>query len=279
MTKKKIIDTASFRTLARFSEISIRDLVVSAGPLLLITAVAIVAAYLYVRPAPPDTITIVSGPPDSVFQRTAGKYQKILARNGVKLRIVPSEGSLENLKKLNDPAVRVDVGFVQGGVSTGIPVDKLVSLGSVFHEPLAVFYRSAVPLDRIYALNGKRLAIGREGSGAHVLSLILLKANGIEPGGATTLLLSGRGRRGEGTDRGKNRRRVPHGGFRRPPDHANAAADGRHSPARFRAGGRLCATFSLFEQAGSPHGGVRFRPEPSAQGYPPDRPDRRACRP
>jgi hypothetical protein len=47
-------------------------------------------------------------------------------------------------------------------------------------------------MDRISGLNGKRLAIGREGSGTHVLALILLKANGIEPGGATTLMaLSG----------------------------------------------------------------------------------------
>jgi TRAP-type uncharacterized transport system, periplasmic component len=192
MTKKKKNIIASFRPLARFSEISFRDLAISAGPLVLITAIVIMAAYWYVRPAPPNTITIISGPPGSVFQRTAEKYRKILARNGVKLRILPSEGSLDNLKKLNDPAVRIDVGFVQGGVSTGISVDKLVSLGSVFHEPLAVFYRSAVPMDRISDLNGKRLAIGREGSGSHALALILLKANGIEPGGATTLMdLSG----------------------------------------------------------------------------------------
>jgi TRAP transporter TAXI family solute receptor len=192
MTKKKKNIIASFRPLARFSEISFRDLAISAGPLVLITAIVIVAAYWYVRPAPPNTITIISGPPGSVFQRTAEKYRKILARNGVKLRILPSEGSLDNLKKLSDPAYRIDVGFVQGGVSTGISVDKLVSLGSVFHEPLAVFYRSAVPMDRISDLNGKRLAIGREGSGSHALALILLKANGIEPGGATTLMdLSG----------------------------------------------------------------------------------------
>ncbi|MFA6149601.1 MAG: TAXI family TRAP transporter solute-binding subunit, partial [bacterium] len=84
------------------------------------------------------------------------------------------------------------VGFVQGGVSAGIPVDALVSLGSVFHEPLVIFYRSAVPKDRISGLKGKRIAIGREGSGSHALALILLKANGIEPGGATSLMaLSG----------------------------------------------------------------------------------------
>lgn len=191
-TKKNNKIISSFRSLARFSEISFGDLAISAGPLILITAIVIAAAYWYVRPAPPDTITIISGPPDSVFQRTAEKYRKVLARNGVKLRILPSEGSLENLKKLNDPAVRVDVGFVQGGVSAGIPVDALVSLGSVFHEPLVIFYRSAVPKDRISGLKGKRIAIGREGSGSHALALILLKANGIEPGGATSLMaLSG----------------------------------------------------------------------------------------
>jgi TRAP transporter TAXI family solute receptor len=190
--KKKKNGMASIRSLARFSEISFRDLAVTAGPLVLLTALVIAAAYWYVRPAPPDTITIISGPTGSVFQRNAEKYRKILARNGVKLRILPSEGSLENLKKLIDPAHHIDVGFVQGGVSTGISVEKLVSLGSVFHEPLVVFYRSAVPMDRIAGLTGKRLAIGREGSGTHVLALILLKANGIEPGGATTLMdLSG----------------------------------------------------------------------------------------
>lgn len=192
MAEKKNNNIASIRPLARFSEISFRDLAVTAGPLVLITAVVIVAAYWYVRPAPPNTITIISGPTGSVFQRTAEKYRKILARNDVKLQILPSEGSLENLKKLNDPKVRVDVGFVQGGVSAGIPLEKLFSLGSVFHEPLAVFYRRAAPMDRISELNGKRLAIGLEGSGTHALALILLKANGIEPGGATTLLeLSG----------------------------------------------------------------------------------------
>jgi TRAP-type uncharacterized transport system substrate-binding protein len=123
---------------------------------------------------------------------TAEKYAKILARNGVKLRILPSEGSLENLKRLNDPAYRVDVGFVQGGLTDGVNVDKLVSLGSVFHEPLALFYRGKTPISWLSELNGKRLAIGPVGSGTHALALILLKANGIEPGGATVLLdLSG----------------------------------------------------------------------------------------
>lgn len=179
---------AAMRPFARFVGISLRDLVVTAGPVLLITVLAIGAAYWFVQPAPPRTISIASGPEGSTFRLTAEKYRKILARNGVELRIVPTDGSLENLRMLNDPAKHVDVGFVQGGLTDGVNVDKLVSLGSVFHEPLALFYRTPSPVNLLSELSGKRLAIGPEGSGTRVLALVLLKANGIEPGGTTTLL-------------------------------------------------------------------------------------------
>lgn len=188
MAQNNIRRIASIRPLARLVGVSPRDLVLTIGPLVLITVAVIGAAYWFLRPAPPDTITITSGPSGSTFRLTAEKYRKILARNGIKLKILPSEGSLDNLKKLNNPAYQVDVGFVQGGVAAGITADRLVSLGSVFHLPVALFYRGNVSMDRISELTGKRLAVGPEGSGTRALALILLKANGIEPGGATTLL-------------------------------------------------------------------------------------------
>lgn len=191
MNHDNVRKIAAIRPLARFVGISLRDLAVTAGPLILVTAIVIGVAYWFVRPAPPGTITITSGPPGSIFRTTAEKYQKILARKGVKLQILASEGSIDNLKRLANPAERVDVGFVQGGVSTGVSLDRLVSLGSMFHEPLFLFYRSASPVDRISGLSGKRLGIGREGSGTHALALVLLKANGIEPGGTTTLVDQG----------------------------------------------------------------------------------------
>ncbi|HXZ97213.1 MAG TPA: TAXI family TRAP transporter solute-binding subunit [Burkholderiales bacterium] len=176
----------------RFVEISWRDLAITLVPILIISLVAIWAAFRFANPAPPDNITITSGPEGSTFQTTAKKYQKILARSGVKLRILPSGGSLENLNRLNNPSFHVDVGFVQGGVSGGMNIDKLVSLGSIFHEPLDIFYRGTAPVIRLSELSGRRLAIGPEGSGTRFLALALLKANGIEPGGSTVLLdLSG----------------------------------------------------------------------------------------
>jgi TRAP-type uncharacterized transport system substrate-binding protein len=177
---------------ARLVAISWRDLAITLGPVLLLSLAGIWFAIRFVRPAPPNSITITTGPDNSMFRNTADKYQSILARNGITLKILPSEGSLENLKRLNDPSLQVDVGFVQGGMAAGVEVDRLVSLGSVFYEPLAVFYRSAKPVYRLSRFSGKRLAIGAEGSGTRMLALTLLKANGIESSGRTALLsLSG----------------------------------------------------------------------------------------
>jgi hypothetical protein len=61
----------------------------------------------------------------------------------------------------------------------------------VAYVPLAIFYHGPT-VTRLSEFKGKRLAIGAEGSGTRELALALLKANGIEPGGATQLLpLSG----------------------------------------------------------------------------------------
>jgi len=194
MTRNDTRKIGSVRLRAWVMGISWRDLAATLGPILLIGLVTIWAAFRFVRPAPPDTITITSGPDDSTFQTTAEKYRTILARNGVKLRILPSQGSVENLKRLSDPSFQVDVGFVQGGVSAGTAIDNLVSLGSIFYEPLAVFYRGAAPVDQLSGLRGKRLAIGLEGSGTRSLALALLKVNGIEAGGSTALVdLGGEG--------------------------------------------------------------------------------------
>ena len=179
------------RLVARFVAISWRDLAVSFGPLLVLAVVAIWAAVRLIQPAPPSTLTITAGPAGSTFWNAAQKYKTILARNRITLDVLTSEGSLQNLKRLSDPNVKVDVGFVQGGIAPGTPINNLMSLGSVAYVPLAIFYRGS-PVSWLSEFKGQRLAVGTEGSGTRELALALLKANGIAPGGPTKLLpLSG----------------------------------------------------------------------------------------
>ncbi|MFD1967900.1 TAXI family TRAP transporter solute-binding subunit [Trinickia caryophylli] len=106
------------RLVARFVAISWRDLAVSFGPILALSALAIWGAIRLIQPAPPSTLTMTAGPPGSSFWNAAQRYRQILARNGITLNVVSSEGSLENLRRLSDPASHVDVGFVQSGLLT-----------------------------------------------------------------------------------------------------------------------------------------------------------------
>lgn len=174
------------RALARINALFGSGLVVSMGVIAVVGVALSIAAYLFLNTAAPRTLTIASGPAGSTFQRNAEKYQKILAREGVTLKILPSEGSPDNLKRLADPTAHVDVGFVLGGEAREAKYDSLMSLGSVALQPLLVFY-SGEPRKLLSEFKGMRVNIGPAGSGTHALALALLKANGIAPGADTQL--------------------------------------------------------------------------------------------
>ena len=144
--------------------------------------------FWFIYSAPPKVITITSGPPGSPFDSNAVKYATCMVSNGLSLKILPSNGSLENLQRLTNPAVKVDVGFVQGGIADSNAIRDLVSLGSIGYEPLLVFYRGSNTVTMLSQFDGQRLAIGPEGSGTHMLALMLLQTNGITNGDRTHLL-------------------------------------------------------------------------------------------
>jgi hypothetical protein len=147
------------------------------------------AAVLWVvLSAPPRTITISSGPADSTFQRRAEDYQKELQEKGdIALKILPSQGSLENLQRLLAPGSGVDLAFVQGGLVGDKPPPGLVSLGSISYQPLWIFYRAAQPVKLLSELAGKRIGIGARGSGVQPLARAILELNEIT-GAPTTLV-------------------------------------------------------------------------------------------
>ena len=74
---------------------------------LLIGVVVVFAVFWFFHSAPPHTITLTSGPPGSSFELTALKFQAILKQKGVTLKILPSEGSEENLQRLQNPSTSV----------------------------------------------------------------------------------------------------------------------------------------------------------------------------
>ncbi len=170
----------SIRLPGRLATSSRRELFAVFAPVVLILALGLWLAFRLVQPAPGNTIVMLSGPKESSYYTLAERYAKIIARSGVKVQIVETDGAKDNLLRLANPKVRADVGFVLGGLTDGVKIDDLMSLGSVFVQPMLVFYRGKEPVEYLIQLAGKRIAIGPEGSGTRTIAMKFLAANGMD---------------------------------------------------------------------------------------------------
>lgn len=157
------------------------------GTAVLVGIVVLAVANHFIEPAPPRQIIMSTGMEGGSYTAYAEWYRKILDREKVRLEILSSSGSVENLKRLQDPSFKVDVGFVQGGTGSRSEAPNLLSLGALFYTPLWVFYRSPETYDDLSKLKGKKINIGPEGSGVRKSAIDLLEAS--KTAGPPTLLL------------------------------------------------------------------------------------------
>ena len=134
------------------------------------------------RPLPPRHIVLATGSEGSAYRLYGEEYRQILAREGIDVDLRPSDGDVENLHLLSDPASDVDAAFVQGGLTTKKASPQLASLGTLFYQPLWIFYRSLgrTPAGFLKDLNGLRVSMGPPRSGTRALSETLLASAGID---------------------------------------------------------------------------------------------------
>src|SRR5258706_12894171 len=117
---------------AKLIAVSWHDLLMIGLPVVLITALAAWLAIKFIGPAPPDTIVLLAGRKESSYYNIAGRYAKIIARSGVKVQVIETDGAQDNLRRLADRKMHPAEGFVLGGTSDGIDIGGQISLGSVF---------------------------------------------------------------------------------------------------------------------------------------------------
>ncbi len=180
--------------------VSLHALLVAAGPFLAIAVALLALAYWWLDPNPPHRVRLATGPPQSAYAEIGERYKQALAAHGIDVVLVPSEGSAANRRLLRDG--NADLGFVQGGSGSieRTQPDELVSLGSMFVEPVWLFYRADAGaheggahrppargraaderLTSLTQLAGLRVNLGAPGSGVPRLMQRLLEANQLEP--------------------------------------------------------------------------------------------------
>lgn len=167
--------------IRKFTQFSFRDLVAATGPTILTIAVLCAVAYLLVDPTPPRNVTLATGQENSAYEELGKKYAAALAKHKIKVTLVPSLGSQENLQRLNDG--KVDIAFVQSGSTEQAEAQRkgLVSLGSLFTEPVWLFLREPAKVTQLTQLKGLKINVGPEGTGVPKMFRQVLDLNGIAP--------------------------------------------------------------------------------------------------
>lgn len=174
MLKKIIIPDRSFKKLLR-----------EWTPSLIIIVLACAAIYIFADPAPPKRLVIATGDGEGDYDTYAKLYKDTFKENGIDLIIRPSSGAQESLRELQDPKSDVGAAFVQDGLGSQDAQPDVSSLGSLYYEPVWIFYHGHKDWTRLAHLDGRKIAIGEQDSGTHQLALRLLKTSGITAENAT----------------------------------------------------------------------------------------------
>ena len=156
-----------------------------------LTAVIVLIAYQFVAPAPPKTLRIATASKQGAYYGFAEKYQKYFAKEKIKLRLIETSGSVENLKLLSEK--KVEVAFIQGGIGSEDEYPGFEGLASLYYEPLWIFVKKGMQVDTLLHLKGKRIGIGPKGSGTRKIAEQLFKDNNLlSPDNVELLPLAGK---------------------------------------------------------------------------------------
>ena len=149
--------------------------------------VVILAGFLitirFIDPAPPSTITMVTGSEEGRYYQVARQLKDELAKDGLEVKLLTSAGSIANLGMLVAEDNEISIGFVQSGVEHLFDGDTstLRGLGSLYYEPIWLFYNRRRPVGFISDLEDRRVAVGAEGSGTKAVASLLLEASALLP--------------------------------------------------------------------------------------------------
>lgn len=160
----------------------LRSFVHETWPALVLLLLLLVAALWIADPAPPRHVVVATGPAGSSNEMLGKAYQRYFAERGVTMTLVATEGSVENVKRLQDQSDPVRAAFVMAGAARP-HAPGIETLGSVNFQPFWCFYRGAQEPDsirRAQILLSGSLNIGTPGSGTHLIAERVITLSGFD---------------------------------------------------------------------------------------------------
>ncbi len=149
-----------------------------------------VAAWYMVEPAPPTKVTIAAGPDDGAYYAFAQQYAEFFAERGIELEVLETAGTPDNIARLLADRSEADLAIVQAGVADREQARRLEALVRIGLEPVWLFHRAELEINRMTDLRGRRIAAGLEDSGTRIAAEQWLTMGGVAEGEDGTELIT-----------------------------------------------------------------------------------------
>ena len=148
--------------------------------------------YVLTKLSAPPEFDFLAGPEGSTFYRDALRFKDVLERDGVRLNVIETKGSLENVRLILESdtptAAFVDaVGAIEiaetersgellsGKETDDTPLQQLSSLGAIYLQPIWFFMLAETEVGGIEEMHNTRLGVGPEGSTSRLIAELLLR--------------------------------------------------------------------------------------------------------
>jgi TRAP transporter TAXI family solute receptor len=147
--------------------------------ILLTIVLVVVSAYLW-GGSPPSKIVFATGQPGGVYDSFGREYQKRLGAQGLKVELVNTAGSVDNLRRIIEG--KVDIAFAQSGTYQVVndPQHKVSGLAAIYYEPLWIFTKADIRMEDKMAYRPESVAVGPKGSGTEAIAKAILAEQGYD---------------------------------------------------------------------------------------------------
>jgi len=123
----------------------------------------------------PRNLSIASGAPGGMYYELAGKLaNRLQANNGSELRVIATNGSLENLRQLVDN--NAQMALMQ---ESSVRADQVAVVAPLFYEAVHILVPANSDIQHVPELKGKQILMGTKDSGTYQAATRLLKHYGV----------------------------------------------------------------------------------------------------
>ncbi len=149
------------------------------GIVLTVVLIGVSARWLGGTP-PPNRIVLATGQAGGVYDSFGHEYEKRLRAQGLKVELVNTAGSVDNLRRIIEG--KADVAFAQSGTYQIVndPGHKVSGLAAIYYEPLWIFARRGIRIEDKIPYRDGSVSVGLKGSGTEAVAKAIIAEQGYD---------------------------------------------------------------------------------------------------